>query len=232
MKAFTLQQIYDALGKIEDGGAEMVLSLQEAISKTRNEAAASRIDKNKVLDALGLRDDNQKGELDSTLQNLSETLAALKKVGEPEKLGKQISSLQTQLKELSDKYEASEKKVAEEREMRVKSNIAAELTSALSAGKAVDTKMFTKLLADNVTVSDDGSFVYHEGDKEVSIADGVKNWLAANAWAVKNDSSSGAGTKPQGGSKGNGKITMDELAKMSREEINANWDKISKGVES
>ena len=52
--AYSLEQIYAALGKVENGGA-MVADLQDAISKTRNEAATSRLDRNKVLDALGLR---------------------------------------------------------------------------------------------------------------------------------------------------------------------------------
>lgn len=69
--AYTLEQIYEALGKVENG-AGMVNDLKDAITKTRNEAATSRINKNKVLDALGLRDD------ENSLSGLAATLSALK----------------------------------------------------------------------------------------------------------------------------------------------------------
>lgn len=39
--AYTLQQIFEALGKVENGGA-MVADLQDVISKTRTEAANNR----------------------------------------------------------------------------------------------------------------------------------------------------------------------------------------------
>lgn len=50
---YTLKEIFEALGKIENGGA-MVAVLQDAISKVRKEAASNRVAHNKVLDALGL----------------------------------------------------------------------------------------------------------------------------------------------------------------------------------
>ena len=53
--AYTLEQIFEALGKGDNGGA-MVADLQSIISTARNEAAAYRVDRNKVLDALGIRE--------------------------------------------------------------------------------------------------------------------------------------------------------------------------------
>ena len=53
--AYTLEQIFEALGKADNGGA-MVADLQSIISTARNEAAAYRVDRNKVLDALGIRE--------------------------------------------------------------------------------------------------------------------------------------------------------------------------------
>ena len=49
--AYTLEQIYEALGKIENGGT-MVADLQDAIRGARDEAAKSRVEKNKILDQL------------------------------------------------------------------------------------------------------------------------------------------------------------------------------------
>lgn len=49
--AYTLEQIFGALGGVENGGA-MVADLQSIISTARNEAAANRVERNRVLDAL------------------------------------------------------------------------------------------------------------------------------------------------------------------------------------
>lgn len=46
--AYTLKEIFEALGKIENGGA-MVADLQDAISQVRQEAASNRVARNKVL---------------------------------------------------------------------------------------------------------------------------------------------------------------------------------------
>ena len=51
--AYTLKEIFEALGKIENGSA-MVADLQDVISQVRQEVASNRVARNKVLDALGL----------------------------------------------------------------------------------------------------------------------------------------------------------------------------------
>ena len=111
--AYTLEQIYEALGKIENGGT-MVADLQDVIRSTRDEAAKSRIEKNKILDALNLRSG---GDPDGNLQNIVATLTALQAAGgDPSKLGTQVDDLRKQVKELTEKYTASEKLAAEEKE--------------------------------------------------------------------------------------------------------------------
>lgn len=72
---YTLEQIFAALGGVENGGS-MVADLQTLISAARNEAASSRVERNKVLDALGLRGSENP---DAALNNLKATLDALKK---------------------------------------------------------------------------------------------------------------------------------------------------------
>jgi nucleoside-diphosphate-sugar epimerase len=225
--AYTLQQIYEALGKIENGGP-MVADLQNAIGTIRGEAASNRTSRNKVLDALGLRDGDN---VDDSVKNLAATLTALRQVGNPEELGTQLSTLQQQVKDLTDKYDASEKKVADEKAARIQADIKSKLVSALTENKAVKPDIFAGMLAGNIVAKDDDSMVYKDGDKEVSIVDGVKNWLSANAWAVKNDSINGAGSGSGGGNTGDGKkYTMDDLKNMSRDEINKHWNDISKGI--
>lgn len=219
--AYTLEEIYEALGKVENG-AGMVKDLKDAITKTRNEAATSRINKNKVLDALGLRDD------ENSLAGLTATLTALKQFGTPEGLGKELNALQEQVKELAGKYEESEKKAALEKEKRIAEAIESQLLTALTENKAVSPKNFIKLLKDEVTVKENGEFLFKSGGKEVAIADGVKNWLNENKWAVKNTIPKGANSN--GGADGGKKYSMSELQNMSRDEINANWAEIQKGV--
>ena len=183
--AYTLDQIYEALGKIENGGT-MVADLQDVIRGTREEAAKNRIEKNKVLDALNLRNG---GDPDANLNNIVATLTALQAAGgDPSKLGTQVDALQKQVKELTDKYTASEKLAAEEKAKRIQSAMKSQITAALTDGKAVKPDVFAQVLLGNVSAKDDGSLVYKDGDKELSVADGVKGWLEANPWAVKNDS--------------------------------------------
>lgn len=221
--AYTLDQIYEALGKIENGGT-MVADLQDVIRGTREEAAKSRIEKNKVLDALNLRNG---GDPDANLNNIVATLTALQAAGgDPSKLGTQVDALQKQVKELTDKYTASEKLAAEEKAKRIQSAMKSQITAALTDGKAVKPDVFAQVLLGNVSAKDDGSLVYKDGDKELSVADGVKGWLEANPWAVKNDSHPGSGMS--GGGSHEGAYSMNELKNMSRDEINAHWGEISK----
>ncbi len=88
--AYTLQQIYEALSKIENGGT-MVADMQDAISKVRAEAATNRVSRNKVLDALGLRDGEN---IDENLRNLTATLDIVRKIGDPQQMGTQMASMQ------------------------------------------------------------------------------------------------------------------------------------------
>ncbi len=209
--AYTLQQIFEALGKIENGGA-MVADLQDVISKTRTEAANNRVARNKVLDLLGLRDGDN---LDTSLQNLAATMAVVKQLGNPEELGTKMTSLEKQLKDLTEKYTASEQKATEEHNKRIQTAIKSQLTAALAKGKAIQPDVFTQLLLANVKAKDDDSLVYQD-----------------NPWAIKNDSHSGAGSG-SGGNSGNDKqYSMEDIKGMSRDEINAHWDEISKGVKA
>ena len=84
---YTLEQIYEALGKIENGGT-MVAYLQDAIRGARDGAAKNRIEKNKILDQLNLR---QSGDTDGALKNLVATLTALQNAGDA------LSTLDTQM---------------------------------------------------------------------------------------------------------------------------------------
>ena len=223
--AYTLEQIYEALGKIENGGT-MVADLQDAIRGARDEAAKSRVEKNKILDQLNLR---QGGDTEGALRNLVATLTALQNAGgDPSTLGTQMNELKKSFDELKGKYDASEKKAKEEHDKRVKEAISSKILSALTDGKAINPAEMSKILIGNVSVGDGDKIVYKDGDKELSVADGVAGWLKANPWAVKADVQTGAG----GGTaaKKLTAYTMEDLKNMTQAEINAHWGEISKGV--
>jgi len=223
--AYTLEQIYAALGTVENGGA-MVADLQNALQNTRNEAARYRTDRNKVLDALGLRDD---GNVEQSLGNLANTLNVIRQIGDPGKVGTQITDLQKSLKDLTDKYNESQKKAQEEHDRRVRTSVRSKLLSALTQGKAVKPEEIVKMFSGSVTMKDDDTAVMKSGDKELSLEDGVAAWLKANPWAVKNDVQTGAGGGSGSGAGGH-KYSMEDLKKMSREQINEHWGEISKGL--
>lgn len=217
---YTLEQIFAALGGVENGGA-MVADLQALITGARNEAAANRVERNKVLDALGLRGSDNP---EASLNNLKATLDALKKTGNPETLGSQMLALQAQVKELTDKYAASEEKAKAEHQKRITTAMHSALSAALTKGNALNPEAFIKLLTDQVNVGEDDSLTMKVGDQAVSIEEGVKGWLEQNPWAVKNTASGGAGSGSAGAPK---KVyTQDDLKGMTPEEINAHWNEI------
>lgn len=151
--AYTLEQIFEALGKADNGGA-MVADLQSIISTARNEAAAYRVDRNKVLDALGIRESKNPEE---SLLNMRTLFDEVRKLGNPESLGGQINTLQNQVKELTDKYAASEEKAKAEHTKRINTAMHAALQAALAKGNALNPDAFVKLLSDQVVVGDDDS---------------------------------------------------------------------------
>ena len=218
--AYTLEQIFEALGKADNGGA-MVADLQSIISTARNEAAAYRVDRNKVLDALGIRESKNPEE---SLLNMRTLFDEVRKLGNPESLCGQINTLQNQVKELTDKYAASEEKAKAEHTKRINTAMHAALQAALAKGNALNPDAFVKLLSDQVVIGDDDSLSMKVGDKAVSIDEGVKDWLTTNPWAVKNTAAGGAGS----GSAGNPKkvYTPNDLKGMTPAEINAHWNEI------
>lgn len=222
---YSLEQIYGALAASEHG-ADMVNDLQTEIGHLRKESGNYRAANKNILEQLGIDDASKAPE---TLAGIMATIKELKASGQaPDTVGTQLSALSKQVKDLTDKYTASEEKATTERNKRIQTAIQSQLTTALTDGKAIKPEVFSQLLMGNVKADDD-SLVFKSGDKEVSVADGVKNWLQENAWAVKNDSTPGAGSGAPAGTVGK-TYSMDDLSKMSREEINEHWDDISKGV--
>ena len=135
-----------------------------------------------------------------------------------------LTTLQNQVKELTDKYAASEEKAKAEHTKRIDTAMHSALQAALAKGNALNPDAFVKLLSDQVVVGDDDSLGMKSGDKTVSIEEGVNNWLAGNPWAVKNTAAGGAGSGSAGSPR---KVyTTEDLKGMTPEQINAHWNEI------
>lgn len=224
---YTLQQIYAALAAVEKG-PEMLVDLQNEISNLRAEAGNYRTSRKKVLDALGLKDSD---DIDTSLNGLKSTLTALRQSGNnPDELGVKLADLTRKFDELTEKYNASEKKANEERAKRLEETKLSQALAALQEGNAVSPAEVAKIVLNNIQAKDDDSLVYLDGDKELTIAEGVKQYLAANPWAVANKGQPGSGANgsavDSGGVK---KFSIDELKSMTPEQINAHWAEIEKG---
>lgn len=142
-----------------------------------------------------------------------------------------MNALEKSITDLTAKYEARTKEAEAEKQKRIATATRSQLISALSKGNAVNPEQYATLpaLTGAIVVGDDDTLGFKSGDKTVSISDGVNAWLKANAWAVKSTSQGGAGSHGPLGNAGK-HFSMEDIRKMSREEINKNWETIKKGV--
>ena len=67
----------------------------------------------------------------------------------------------------------------------------------LSKGHAASPENMAKLLEGSIIVKDDESLAYNGKDGEISLEDGVADWLKENSWAVK--ANGGGSGSPNGG---------------------------------
>lgn len=68
-----------------------------------------------------------------------------------------IIALEKQIKGLTDKYEVSEKARQDEIQKRTDSEISAQIIAALTKANCTDAQTFSKLVAGQINVQDDGS---------------------------------------------------------------------------
>ena len=220
--AKTLKEIYEALGKV-DGGTEMIADLQDEFSKVRNEAATKRVERNKVLEALGIAAED--GNLDEKLKGIAASITALRSAGEPDKIGTQLAALAKQVEVLNKKNEAAEKKAVEEHQARINETKLSKALAALQKNNAADPQVISQLILNKMVAKDDDSIVFMDNDKEIDVESGVKNFLAANPYLVKNTQAAGSGSA--GVAAGAKKTyTADEIKAMTPAQINANWTDI------
>ena len=194
----TIEQAYEALQKL-DGGADILAAFKAEATKLRNEAKTNRIAKEDILKQLGI--DGDKGTMSDEIKNLSDLIAKFKSENQnPGDVLTKLSKLETDLADLTKKYEDEQKKATEAENKRLDSQKQTELVKALTDGKAVSPTELTIILLSNIVAIEDGTLSYKNGDKELSIKDGVSEYLKANPWAVTNNGNAGGGTTPpQGG---------------------------------
>lgn len=193
----TLEEIYTLLGKVENG-PEIGNTIKSELTKLRNEAAENRIDKQnveKMLKELNISADDTGKQTVNQLKSLMEQLAADHKT--PGDVNAQITAMRQNLKELTDKLTASEQKAQAAEAQRIDTAKNAELINVLTDAKAVSPSQIAKILFPSVKAKDDGKFyLIGEDGKELTVKDGVTNYLKNNTWAVNNTANPGGGTHP------------------------------------
>lgn len=178
----TLVELYEALGKLENG-AEMISAVKTEISRLNGESAKFRTSKNEA--------DAKITEL--TTKGTGDQTAAEK--------------MQKQLDELNKKYEAAENARKEEQAKRVQADIMQQTVAALTKGNAANPSEIAKILVGSIKADEDGTYKFTNAKNEsVSIEDGAAGWLKDNAWAVKDTQNPGSG----GGNGGSGRQSQPQ----------------------
>ncbi len=209
-----IKEVYTTLEGMENG-ADLIAAVKGELQRTRNEAKTARLGYENLLAAVGLEDTDTAVEQAQSLKKALDEFTATGK--KPDEAASTIKSLTKQVEDLT-------KNMAAERDKRVNSTKLSKALAALQAGKAVNPSSMAKLVLDSIKVKDDDSVVYlAEDGTEQTVEDGVRAYLAANPWAVKNEGAAGAGTgKPNSSAA----FSFDRVKDMSEAEINQNWDKM------
>lgn len=180
----TLPELYEALGKLENG-SEMVSTIKAEISRLNGESAKFRTSKN---------------EADAKITELTAKVEELTAKGTGDQTA--AEKMQKQLDELNKKYEAAENARKEEQAKRVQADIMQQTVAALTKGNAANPAEIAKILVGSIKADEDGTYKFTNAKNEqVSIEDGAAGWLKDNTWAVKDTQNPGSG----GGNGGNGR---------------------------
>ena len=139
----TLAELYAKLEEIE-GGKDLIAGFKAEISKINDGAKTERLKLESKITELTTARDELKGKVDEYEANKGQKT--------PE-----IIALEKQVKGLTDKYEAAEKARQDEIQKRTDSEISAQTIAALTKANCTDAQTFSKLVAGQISVQDDGS---------------------------------------------------------------------------
>jgi hypothetical protein len=106
------------------------------------------------------------------------------------------------LQESLSRAEAAERQLTEYKTKMQEQQILSDLENELAKGNCIQPKQIASLLKQNVSLTQDGKLVYKSDGKEVSLQDGVKNYLGNNTWCIKANPQGGGGAPVSGGGTG------------------------------
>ena len=197
-----LKDVYTALESIENG-SEMIAVIKAETNRLSNEAKKHRVagesasaKAKSLMEAFGLDDSDDVVERAREMKGTLDSFAQGGK--KPTEVAKQIADLTKQVTTLTNNYAEMTKTAEAEKAKRLDALKMSKAVDALTKGNAASPQSMAKLLFDNLTVGDDEAIGYRDGDKDMTVEDGVNAWLSANAWAVKANPQAGGGS-PAGG---------------------------------
>lgn len=189
----TLAELYTKLENLE-GGKELIDGFKSEISRINEGAKADRLKFEKQITDLTTARDELKGKVDE--------YEAHKGDKSPE-----FIALEKQVKTLIEKNEKSEKARLEEIEKRTNSEISAQTIAALTKANCTDAETFSKLVAGQISVQDDGSYGWKKEDGTIgTIEECATAFLADKPYAVKPAQNGGSGAGAGNANDGNSQL--------------------------
>lgn len=189
----TLAELYAKLEEVE-GGKELIDGFKSEISRINEGAKADRLKFEKQITDLTTARDELKGKVDE--------YEAHKGDKSPE-----FIALEKQVKTLIEKNEQSEKARLEEIEKRTNSEISAQTIAALTKANCTDAETFSKLVAGQISVQDDGSYGWKKEDGTIgTIEECATAFLADKPYAVKPAQNGGSGAGAGNANDGNSQL--------------------------
>ena len=176
----TLAELYAKLEEIE-GGKDLIAGFKAEISKINDGAKTERLKLESKITELTTARDELKGKVDEYEANKGQKT--------PE-----IVALEKQVKGLTEKYEVAEKARQDEIQKRTDSEISAQTIAALTKANCTDAQTFSKLVAGQISVQDDGSYGWKKEDGTIgTIGECATALLADKRYAVKPAQNGGSG---------------------------------------
>lgn len=189
----TLAELYTKLENLE-GGKELIEGFKSEISRINEGSKADRLKFEKQITDLTTARDELKGKVDE--------YEAHKGDKSPE-----FIALEKQVKTLIEKNEKTEKARLEEIEKRTNSEISAQTIAALTKANCTDAETFSKLVAGQISVQDDGSYGWKKEDGTIgTIEECATAFLADKPYAVKPAQNGGSGAGAGNANDGNSQL--------------------------
>lgn len=189
----TLAELYTKLENLE-GGKELIDGFKNEISRINEGSKADRLKFEKQITDLTTARDELKGKVDE--------YEAHKGDKSPE-----FIALEKQVKTLIEKNEKTEKARLEEIEKRTNSEISAQTIAALTKANCTDAETFSKLIAGQITVQQDGTYGWTKDDGTIgTIEECATAFLADKPYAVKTAQNGGSGAGAGNANDGNSQL--------------------------